>query len=119
MTLTDVKDKDEPEDRPGAVYQIKCSQLPGHLSKSVWLAETRLNGHKQATKKGDLKDNIAKHHSKASHTIDWDSGKSLTYSARYCQWITLESWFTNLEPTALNCCQSLPTPYKQLLNRKQ
>ena len=25
MMLTDVKDKDEPEDRPGAVYKIKCS----------------------------------------------------------------------------------------------
>ena len=29
--LTNVKDKDEPEDRPGAVYKIKCSDCQGHL----------------------------------------------------------------------------------------
>ena len=28
--------------------------------------------------------------------------------------ITLESWFTNLEQTALNRCQPLPAPYKRL-----
>ena len=30
-----------------------------------------------------------------------------------------ESWFTNLEQTALNRCKPLPAPYKRLLNRKQ
>ena len=57
----------------------------------------RLNKHKQAPKRGDLNDNIAEHHLKTSHTIDWDSGTCLTYSAKYYQRITLESWFTNLE----------------------
>ena len=28
-----------------------------------------------------------------------------------------ESWFTNLEQTALNRCHPLPAPYKRLLNR--
>ena len=36
----------------------------------------------------------------------------LTYSTEYCQQIALESWFTNLEQTALNRCQPLPAPYK-------
>ena len=35
----------------------------------------------------------------------------LTYSPDYYQRITLESWFTNLEQTALNRCQLLPAPY--------
>ena len=34
-------------------------------------------------------------------------------------YFTLKSWFTSLEQTALNHCQPLPTPYRQLLNRKQ
>ena len=33
--------------------------------------------------------------------------------------ITLESWFTNLEQTALNRCQPHPSADKLLLNRKQ
>ena len=80
---------------------------------------TRLNEHKRATKKGDVNSNIAEHHLKTSHTIDWDSATCLTYSTDYYQRITLESWFTNLEQTALNRCQPLPAPYKRLLNRKQ
>ena len=80
---------------------------------------TRLTEHKRATKKGDLNNNIAEHHLKTNHAIDWDSATCLTYSTDYYQRITLESWFTNLEQTALNRCQPLPAPYKRLLNRKQ
>ena len=118
--LTNVKDKDEPEDRPGAVCKIKCSDF-----QASYIAETgrnltmQLNEHKRATKKGDVNNNIAEHHLKTNHTIDWDSTSCLTYSTDYHQRITLESWFTNLEQTALNRCQPLPAPYKRLLNRKQ
>ena len=80
---------------------------------------TRLSELKRATKKGDLNNNIAEHHLKTNHTIDWDSATCVTYSTDYYQRITLESWFTNLEQTALNRCQPLPAPYKRLLNRKQ
>ena len=59
------------------------------------------------------------HHLKTSRTIDWDSATCATYSTDYYQRITLESWFTNLEQTALNRCQPLPAPYKRLLNKKQ
>ena len=51
--------------------------------------------------------------------MDWDSALCLTYSTDYYQGITLESWFTNLEQTALNRRQPLSAPCKRLLNRKQ
>ena len=57
--LTNVKDKDEPEDRPGAVYKIKCSDC-----QATYIGETgtnltlRLNEHKQATKKDDVNNNL-------------------------------------------------------------
>ena len=101
--LTNVKGKDKPEDRPGAVYKIKCSD-----SQATYIGETRRNlttrltEHKQATKRGDLNNNIAEHHLKTGHTIDWDSATCLTYSTDYYQRVTLESWLTSLEQTALN-----------------
>ena len=116
--LTNVKDKDEPEDRPRAVHKIKCTDCQAtYVGKTGRNLTTRLNEHKRATKKGDVKNNIAEHHLKTSHTNDWDSAACLTYSTDYYQQITLESWFTNLEQTALNRCQPLPAPYKWLLNR--
>ena len=87
---------------------------------SLRLAETtRLNEHKQTTKKVGVNNNITEHHLRTSHIIDWDSATCLTYSTDYYQGIKLGSWFTNLEQTALNRCQALPAPYKRLLNRKQ
>ena len=118
--LTNVKGKDKPQDRPGAVYKIKYSDC-----QATYIGETsrnlirQLTEHKRATKKGDLNNNIAEHHLKTSHNIDSDSATCLTYSTDYYQRITLESWFTNLEQTALNRCHPLPAPYKRLLNRKQ
>ena len=118
--LTNVKGKDESEDRPGAVYKMNCCDC-----QATYIGETgrnltmRLTEHKWATKKGDLNNNTAEHHLKTSHAIDWVSATCLTYSTNYYRQITLESWFTNLEQTALNRCQPLPTPYERLLNRKQ
>ena len=118
--LTNVKDKDEPEDRSGAVYKIKCSDCQAtYTGETGRNLTTRLNEHKRATKKGDLNNNIAEHYLNTGHTIDWNSATCVTYSTDYYQRITLESWFTNLEQTALNRCQLLPAPYKRLLNRKQ
>ena len=110
--LTNAKDKDEPEDRLGAVYKIKCSDC-----QATYIGETgrnltmRLNEHKRATKKSDVNNNIAEHHLKTSHTIDWDSATCLTYSTDYYERITLESWFTNLEK---NCPKSLSTSSRTL-----
>ena len=90
--LANVKDKDEPDDRPGAVYKIKCSDCQAtYIGETGRNLTTRLNEHKRATKKGDVNNNMAEHHLKTSHTIDWDSATCLTYSTDYYQRITLES----------------------------
>ena len=55
--LTNVKDKDEHEDRPGAVYKIKCSNCQAtYIGETGRKLTTQLiiNEHKRATKKGDL-----------------------------------------------------------------
>ena len=118
--LANVEDKDEPEDRPVPVYQIKYSDCQAtYIGDTGRNLTTRLSERKRATKKGDLNNNIAEHHSKTGHTIDLDSVTCLTYSTDHCQRITLESCFTNWEQTALNRCQPLPAPYKRLLNGKQ
>ena len=43
----------------------------------------RQNKHKWTTKKGKLKNNIAKPPSKTSHTIEWFSATCVTYSTKY------------------------------------
>ena len=119
LLLTHVSGKDKPEDRPGAVYKIHCSDCQAtYIGETGRNLTTRLTEHKRATKTGDLNNNIAEHHLKTNHAIDWDSAACLTYSTDYYQRITLESWFTTLEQTALNRCQPLSAPYKRLLNRK-
>ena len=101
--LTNVKGKDNPEDRPGAVYKIHSSDRQAtYIGETDRNLTTRLTEHKRATEKGDLNNNIAEHHLKTSDAIDWDAATCLTYSTDYYQRITLESWFTNLEQTALN-----------------
>ena len=118
--LTNFKGKDEPEDKPGAVYKIKCSDCRAtYVGDTGRNLITRLNKHKRATEKGELNNIIAEQHLKTSHIIDWDSAMYLIYSTDCYQQITLESWFTNLEQTTLNCFHPLPASYKGLLNGKQ
>ena len=50
------------------------------------------------------------------HQIDWDSATCITYFTDYYQRLTVQSWFTNLEQTSLNCSQQLPAPYKRLID---
>ena len=38
------------------------------------------------------------------------------YSTDYYPRLTLESWFSNLEQTPLNCSQQLPALYKRLID---
>ena len=103
--LTIVKGKDKPEDRQGAVYTIQCSDCQAtYIGETGRNLTTRPTEHKRATKKGDLNNNIAEHHLKTSHAIDWDCATCLNYSTDYYQRITLESWFTNLEQRAVNRC---------------
>ena len=116
--LTNVKDKDKPEDRQGAVYKmIKCCDCQAsYIAKTGRNLRTWLTEHKRATKNGDVDNHTAEHHLKTTHQIDWDSATCITYSTDYYQRLTLESWFTNLEQTPLNRSQQLPAPYKRLID---
>ena len=96
--LANVKDKDKPEDRQGAVYKIKfCDCQATYIGETGRNLSTQLTGHKQATKKGDV-----------------NNTTRITYSTDYYQRLTLKSWFTKLEQTPLNHSQQLPAPYKRL-----
>ena len=115
--LTNVKDKDKPEDRQGAVYKIKCCDCQAsYIGETGRNLSTRLTEHKRATRNGDVNNHIAEHHLQTKHQIDWDSATCITYSTDYYQRLTLESWFTNLEQTPLNRSQQLPAPYKRLVD---
>ena len=94
--LTNVKDEDEPNNRQGAVYKIKCSDCQAsYMGENGRNLKTRLTEHKRATRNGDVNNHIAEHHRLTNHTIDWDSAQCVTYSTNYFQRLTLESWFTN------------------------
>ena len=115
--LTNVKDKDKPEDRQGAVYKIKCYDCQAsYIGETGRNLSTRLTEHKRATKNGDVNNHIAEHHLRTKHQIDWDSATCITYSTDYYQLLTVESWFTNLDQTPLNRSQQLPAPYKRLID---
>ena len=84
--LTNVKDKDEPNNRQGAVYKIKCSDCQAsYIGETGRNLNTRLTEHKRATKNGDANNHIAVHHQLTNHNIDWDSAQCLTYSTNYFQ----------------------------------
>ena len=109
--LTNVKDKDKPEDRQGAVYKIKCCDCQAtYIGETGRDLSTRLTERKRAMRNGYVNNHIAEHHLQTKHQIDWDSATCITYSTNYCQRLTLESWFTNLKQTPLNRSQQLPAP---------
>ena len=94
--LTNVKDKNKPEDRQGAVYKIKCYDCQAsYVGETGRNLSTRLTEHKRATGNGDVNNHIAEHHLKTKPQIDWDSATCITYSTDYYQRLTLESWSTN------------------------
>ena len=108
--LTNVKDKDDPKDRQGTVYRLRCNDCNGtYIGETGRTLTTRLGEHQTATDKEDLTNNIAQHHRKTGHDINWDSATCLTHSTDKDQRLTLESWFTNLQPnsTAPDSCQRL------------
>ena len=108
--LTNVKDKDKPEDRQGAVYKIKCCDCQAScIGETGRNLSTPLTEHKRATRNGDVNNHIAEHHLKTKHQT------CITYSTDYYQRLTLEGWFTNLGQTPLNRSQQLPAPYKRLI----
>ena len=57
--LTNVKDKDEPSDRQGAVYKIKCCDCQAtYIGETGRNLNVRLNEHKRATRNGDINNHI-------------------------------------------------------------
>ena len=109
--LTNVKDEDKPEERQGKAYKIKCCDCQAtYIGETGRNLSTRLIEHKRATRNGDVNNDIAEHHLRTKHQIDWDSATCNTHSTDYYQRLTLESWFTNLEQTPLNRSQQVPAP---------
>ena len=104
--LTNVKDKDKPDYRQGAVYKIKCCNCQAsYIGETGRNVSMRLTEHKRGTRNGDVNNHIAEHHLKTKHQID------------YYQRLTLERWFTILEQTPLNRSQQLPAPSNDLFTR--
>ena len=61
--LTNVKDRDKPNNRQGAVYKIKCSDCQvSFIGETGRNLNTRLTEHKRATRNGDANNYIAVHH---------------------------------------------------------
>ena len=82
--LTNVKDKDKPEDRQGAVYKIKCCDCQAsYIGETGRNLSTQLTEHKRATRNGDVNNHIAEHHLQNKHQIDWVSATCITYSTDY------------------------------------
>ena len=82
--ITNVKDKDKPENRQGAVYNIKCCDCQAsYIGETGRNLSMRLTEHKRATRNGDVNNDIAQHHLKTKHQIDWDSATCITYSTDY------------------------------------
>ena len=68
--LTNVKDKDKPEDRQGAVYKIKCCDCQAtYIGETGRNLSTRLTDHKRATRNDDVNNHVAEHHLQAKHQI--------------------------------------------------
>ncbi|KAL9978029.1 hypothetical protein ACROYT_G015506 [Oculina patagonica] len=79
--LTNVKDRDEPNNRQGAIYKIKCSDCQAsYIGETGRNLTTRLTEHKRATRNGDVNNHISEHHRLTKHKIDWDSAECFTYS---------------------------------------
>ena len=69
--LTNVKYKDEPNDRQGAVYKINCCDCQAsYIGETGRNLNIRLTEHKRATKNGDVNNHIAEHHLHTNHRID-------------------------------------------------
>ena len=71
------KDKDQLNDRQGAVYKIKCCdcQPATYIDETGRNLNKRPTEHKRATRNGDLNNNIAERHLQTNHRIDWDSAE--------------------------------------------
>ena len=76
--LENVKDRDEPSHRQGAVYKIECCDYQatynGETGRNL---KIRMTEHKRATTNGDIKNYIAQQQFQTNHRIDWHSAISV------------------------------------------
>ena len=80
--MSNAKDKDEPNNRQGAVYKIKCSDCQAsYIGETGRNLKTRLTEHKRATRNGDVNNHIAEHYRLTNHTIDLDSAQCVKPTA--------------------------------------
>ena len=69
--LTNVKDRDIPEDRQREVYKIKCCNCQAtYIGETGRNLGTRLTEHKQGTRNSDVNNHIAEQHLQTKHQID-------------------------------------------------
>lgn len=118
--LTNVKDKDDPKDRQGAVDKINAATCQAtYIGETGRNLNVRLTEHKRATRNGDINNQhmLSTIDKQTTHSTGTLLNASLTVltTANYHQRIALESWFTNLEQTRLNCCHNFPRLTNDLL----
>ena len=90
--LITVRDRDEPNNRQGAVYKIKCSDCQvSYTDDTGRNLNTRMTEHKRATRNGDANNHIVVHHQLSNHYIYWGSAQCLTYSTNYFQRLLWQS----------------------------
>ena len=113
--LSNVKDKDKPEDRQGAVYKVKCCDC--QATYMVRPAETLAHDWPNTSKRWEmvtstitLLKTIYRRNIKSTGTL-WHVLRILQTTR-----LTLHSWFTNLEQMPLSCYQQL-TEYKRLIDK--
>ena len=80
--LANVKDRDESNNREGAVYKIKCSDCHASHWSAGWNLNTRLTEHKRATRNGDANNHSTVCHQLTNHNIDLGLC-SILYSTNY------------------------------------
>ena len=94
-----VKEKDGPKDRQGAVKQDQMLRLPGpYIGETGRNRSTRLTAHKRATRNGDVNNHIAEHHLRGRNI---KSAGTLRHVFRILQTttdqrLTVESWYKRL-----------------------
>ena len=68
--LTNVKDKDEPNNIQGTIYKIECSDCQAsYIGETGRNLNTRLTEHKRAPRNGDVNNHISEHHRQTNHRI--------------------------------------------------
>ena len=93
---------------------VPASDCSNHLDSRSYSTYLEQYYSLVTKRNGDVNNHIAEQHLQTKHQIDWDCAICITYSTHYCQCLTLEIWFTNLEQTPLNRSEQLPAPYKRL-----